>query len=250
MATANNIAASPESAKTYTTTCSVCHGEDGAGATWGKMSLNPQPVNFSMMDVVEDLPRERMIRSVTYGRPGTAMTAFSSRLNTQEIEAVVDYIRDTFMLKATTTASTTGSHTRQPHTASAVGMAILHDQLKESDSIQQATDTALFNQPISVTLIGNAQTGQAYYLQNCTACHGNSGKGDGPRAHFIYPRPRNFQHPASQARFNRPLLFGAIKKGVSGREMPAWGKVLNDQQIADITEYVFQTFIRPGMKEE
>jgi len=80
-------------------------------------------------------------------------------------------------------------------------------------------------------------------MQNCTACHGVDGKGDGPRAYFIYPRPRNFQHPASKARFNRPELFTAIKKGVIGREMPAWEKVMSDQQIADITEYMFQRFI-------
>jgi mono/diheme cytochrome c family protein len=80
-------------------------------------------------------------------------------------------------------------------------------------------------------------------MQNCTACHGADGKGNGPRAYFIYPRPRNFHHPASKARFNRPELFNAIKKGVIGREMPAWEKVMSDQQIADITEYVFQTFI-------
>jgi len=30
---------------------------------------------------------------------------------------------------------------------------------------------------------------------------------------------------------------------VIGREMPAWEKVMSDQQIADITEYVYQRFI-------
>ena len=28
--------------------------------------------------------------------------------------------------------------------------------------------------------------------------------------------------------------------------MPAWSKVLGDQQIADVAEYVFGTFILPG----
>jgi mono/diheme cytochrome c family protein len=81
---------------------------------------------------------------------------------------------------------------------------------------------------------------------NCTACHGEDGDGNGPRAYFIFPKPRNFLHPASRARLDRPTLYTAIQKGVAGREMPAWGKVLTNQQIADVTEYVFQTFIRPG----
>ena len=180
-----------------------------------------------------------MIHSVRDGRPGTAMTAFKTQLSQNEIESVVDYIRDTFMVD---TATTTTDSAHSP-AASTVGMAVLHDSMKESDSLQKKTATTLFDQPISAKLSGNAVNGKIYYMQNCTACHGADGKGDGPRAYFIYPRPRNFQHPASKARFNRAELFSAIKKGVRGREMPAWEKVMSDQQIADITEYVFQTFI-------
>ena len=223
----------------YALTCSVCHGEDGAGAVWGQTSLDPPPVNFRLQHRTRDLPRERMIHSVTNGRPGTAMTAFKTQLSEDEIASVVDYIRDAFMIDT----AITSTDTRQAPAASTVGMAVLHDSMRESDSLQQKTDTALFDQPISADLSGNAANGEIYYMQNCTACHGADGKGNGPRAYFIYPRPRNFHHPASKARFNRAELFSAIKNGVIGREMPAWEKVMSDQQIADITEYVFQTFI-------
>lgn len=223
----------------YALTCSVCHGEDGSGALWGRTSLNPPPVNFRVQDRIRDLPRERMIHSVTNGRPGTAMTAYETQLSAEEIASVVDYIRENFMIES----PGAGSVSMAPPAASTVGMAVLHDSMKESDTSQKQTDKALFDQPISANLSGDADNGKMYYMQNCTACHGADGTGDGPRAYFIYPRPRNFQHPASKARFNRPELFKAIKKGVVGREMPAWEKVMSDQQIADITEYVFQTFI-------
>jgi mono/diheme cytochrome c family protein len=192
-----------------------------------------------MQDRTRDLPRERMIYSVTNGRPGTAMTAFKTQLSQDDIESVVDYIRDKFMLDS----APAGPAAAQPTAASTVGMAVIHDSMKESDSTQKKTDKSLFDLPVSASLAGDAANGEIYYMQNCSACHGADGKGDGPRAYFIYPRPRNFQHPASKARFNRPELFAAIKKGVIGREMPAWEKVMSDQQIADITEYVFQTFI-------
>jgi mono/diheme cytochrome c family protein len=223
----------------YALTCSVCHGEDGSGAVWGRTSLDPPPVNFRMQDRTRDLPRARMIHSVTNGRPGTAMTAFKTQLSNDDIESVVDYIRDNFMIDS----AAAGPARAQPPAASTVGMAVIHDSMKESDSAQKKTDKSLFELPVSASLAGDADSGEIYYMQNCSACHGASGKGDGPRAYFIYPRPRNFQHPASKARFNRPELFAAIKKGVIGREMPAWEKVMSDQQIADITEYVFQTFI-------
>ena len=223
----------------YALTCSVCHGEDGSGAVWGRKSLKPPPINFRLQDRIRDLPRARMIYSVTHGRPGTAMTAFNTQLSAEDIEAVVDYIRQAFMIEAVSESS----EPAQAAAVSTVGMAVLHDTMKESDSLQTETDSALFDRPISADLTGDAGNGETYYMQNCTACHGVDGKGDGPRAYFIYPRPRNFQHPASKARFNRPELFKAIKKGVLGREIPAWEKVMSDQQIADITEYVYQRFI-------
>ena len=34
-----------------------------------------------------------------------------------------------------------------------------------------------------------------------------------------------------------------IAYGKPGTVMPAWGKVLGDQEIADVAEYVFQSFV-------
>jgi mono/diheme cytochrome c family protein len=48
--------------------------------------------------------------------------------------------------------------------------------------------------------------------------------------------------------FNRPLIYATTSAGKLGTEMPAWSKVLTDQEIADVAEYVFITFIRPGDK--
>jgi mono/diheme cytochrome c family protein len=220
----------------YASSCSVCHGEDGTGALWGRTSLNPPPRNFSTTDPVNEMPRARMIASVTYGRSGTAMTAFASQLNEREIEAVVDYIRKQFMKQgpaATPARAATGASHAVLHKGS------LHP---ESEPVPAAVD---FTLPVPGNLSGDAATGKAYYLQNCTPCHGAEGRGDGPRAYFIFPRPRNFTSPENRARFNRPALFHGIREGVRGREMPAWGKVLEDQAIADITEYVFHAFVKP-----
>ncbi len=82
-------------------------------------------------------------------------------------------------------------------------------------------------------------------MKNCVFCHGVRGDGLGPRSSFITPKPRNFMHPDSRATLNRPALFKAIIIGKPGTVMPAWGKVLGPQQIADVAEFVFQDFIQP-----
>ena len=92
---------------------------------------------------------------------------------------------------------------------------------------------------------GDPRLGQQWYDNICSTCHGVEGDGRGPRAYFINPKPRNFLHTASRASYNRPTLFTAIGKGKLRSEMPAWEKVFNDQQIADVSEFIFKSFISP-----
>ena len=205
--------------------CSVCHGDDGRGAVWGQASLAVPPRNFRTVESRQELTRERMMASVIAGRPGTPMPGFGTQLSIEEVSAVVDWIRTEFMTP------------EGPAVADAGGARLPGNTQYGPIGASQP------RQALEDDFSGDASRGALLYAENCVDCHGANGGGDGPRAYFIFPRPRNFQHPASKARFNRPELFSAIQKGVAGREMPAWEKVMSDQQIADITEYVFQTFI-------
>jgi len=235
----------------YAMNCSVCHGEDGSGAMWGSRSMNPPPLAFRNLHPESELPRERMIMSVTYGRPGTSMMAFASQLSEPQIEAVVDYIREAFMGR--TAASSPGVHPapaaapiveRQvPNTT--VGLAVLEGEARVPRTTLPVSEAAGTDPdaPMPRGLAGDVQRGGRYFAENCTACHGAAGDGNGPRAYFIYPRPLNFQAQENRLRLSRPGLFHSIKLGVRGREMPAWGKVLDDQEIADIAEFVFVTFV-------
>ena len=103
--------------------------------------------------------------------------------------------------------------------------------------------------PMPLGLKGDIEKGRDFFMQNCFTCHGVTGGGDGPRAYFINPPPRNFLLETSRQYLNRPALFEAITKGRTGSEMPAWGKVLNEQEIANVAEYVFQSFILAGKKK-
>lgn len=227
----SNAPAVRDGASIYAFTCSVCHGEDGRGAMWGKTSLDPPPVDFGKPGLAARLSRERMIASVLGGRPGTAMTAFATQLTVAEAADVVDYIRATFMVPA---------KTARP--ATTVGQAVA-GQLPAAP--QPATLQPVPDLPLPDALIGSRENGGRLYARNCTVCHGVDGDGTGPRAYFIFPKPRDFTAPESRARLSRPVLFHAIRVGVPGREMPAWSFVLGDQEIADVAEYVFETFVKP-----
>lgn len=200
----------------YSRSCSVCHGDKGDAASWAKTSLDPPPVNFTVHSS-ESLSREDMVEAVTFGSPGTAMVSFATQLRRAEIAATVDYIRATFM---------TG----------------VPKSIEGADADSADFGAAIRSDPLSGGLVGNPVWGRAFFKANCAECHGTDGKGDGPRAYFMIRKPTDLTTPLAQARFSRPRLYDAIANGVRGAPMPAWDKVLNPQQIANVTEYVYRAF--------
>ena len=97
---ANHLAPTSEvplGEKIYHDRCEVCHGSQGDGKTFAANALFPPPKNFTAESTKKELPRERMIRSVTRGRPGTAMMPWENILSKQEIHSVVNYIRQILM---------------------------------------------------------------------------------------------------------------------------------------------------------
>ena len=208
--------ANAEFARIYQESCSVCHGDDGKGARWGQESLSAKPRDFTSGSAQNELTRDRMIVSVTNGRPGTPMPGFASQLSPQQIEGIVDYVRARFMGDSGASGATVGDN--------------YHDR------------------PFPNDLSGEFERGGALYYANCAECHGAAGDGNGRRAYFIFPKPRNFLDPATQQTFNRPRLYAGIADGVIGKEMPAWSKVFSDQDIADVAEFVYREFItkKPG----
>lgn len=244
-------ATGPDGESIYAFSCSVCHGEDGAGAVWGNSSMDPQPVSFTSLDPIRDLPRVRMIASVTHGRAGTSMMAFSNQLSREQIEAVVDYVREAFMGGAKAISDKRVVATAPGHPESTVGLAVLHGDDQVPRATRPDPDPAQIDldAPLPFGLVGDPARGGVLFAESCVSCHGSGGDGRGPRAYFIYPRPLSFVAAENRARLNRGNLFNSIKYGVRGREMPAWGKVLTDQDLADVAQYVFEAFVAPGIPE-
>jgi len=206
----------------YIKHCSACHGDNGNTAVWAKNGLQPPPRDFTAAETVTELTLERMLLSVTHGRPGTAMMSFKGRLSTDEIFTVVNYIRENFM--------NTGVRSQVNHAPQS--LSVTSFARSESENSFYPGD-----------ILANRQKGEIFYGQNCFTCHGKSGQGDGPRAHFNRPRPRDFTSVDARQSLSRVALFHAIKKGKVGTVMPAWQTVLSDQEVANIAEFVFTEFV-------
>jgi mono/diheme cytochrome c family protein len=86
-----------------------------------------------------------------------------------------------------------------------------------------------------------AEKAAALYKDLCATCHGAAGRGDGPGAAALNPRPKDFTNCKEMAKESDETLLKIIKGGSQsvGRSpmMPAWGGALSDQQIRDLVVY-------------
>jgi len=82
--------------------------------------------------------------------------------------------------------------------------------------------------------------GKEKYQQLCAACHGPSGKGDGPAAAALNPKPRDYTD--KKFSMSDQAMHDVIKRGGAavGKSpvMPAWGQALSDQDIRDVIAYI------------
>jgi mono/diheme cytochrome c family protein len=92
------------------------------------------------------------------------------------------------------------------------------------------------------SLRGDAAAGKILYGQVCAVCHGAGGKGDGPTAAALFPRPADHTDPAYMKTLADEHLYRVIHGGGAaiGRSplMPPWGGALNEQDIKDVVAYV------------
>jgi mono/diheme cytochrome c family protein len=64
--------------------------------------------------------------------------------------------------------------------------------------------------------------GQKLFKMNCTMCHGNEGKGDGPSAAGINPKPRNLVEGKWTQGEGLIAHFNVLTKGITGTSMGAY----------------------------
>ncbi len=80
--------------------------------------------------------------------------------------------------------------------------------------------------------------GEAIYQQQCAACHGPTGLGDGDAAATLDPPPAPLARTAQK--MDDAYLYWRIHEGGAafGTAMPAYGAVLSEDQIWDVINYL------------
>lgn len=99
----------------------------------------------------------------------------------------------------------------------------------------------LYAVPARADDAGLAKTKQNYQTY-CLKCHGESGKGDGPGAAMLNPKPREFTDCANMQKHSDDEMFKVITEGGDSAgmsaDMQSWGGTLSDQEIHDMVKFV------------
>lgn len=84
----------------------------------------------------------------------------------------------------------------------------------------------------SPTVLKEAKT---IYLANCSPCHGDKGKGDGPAAAALNPKPADHTSPVL-AKETDGALFWKISEGRT--PMPTYKTMLSENQRWELVDYI------------
>lgn len=81
----------------YIKYCAICHGKEGKGDGFNAFNLDPRPRNFTDATYMDALSDNRLVETISQGGRGVnrslLMPSWGGRLNRQEIEYVVSFVR-------------------------------------------------------------------------------------------------------------------------------------------------------------
>ena len=103
---------------------------------------------------------------------------------------------------------------------SVVAGAVVASGCQDGSGQVVATSTST-NKPVAATSApASLDRGRDLYKVNCTPCHGDQGKGDGPAAAAYNPKPRNHTDAAYMSKLTDEDIAKVIQYGGAIKGMP------------------------------
>jgi mono/diheme cytochrome c family protein len=200
--------------------CTACHGLDGKGKGEAAFLLNPKPRNltarsYRLVSNAEGIVQvEDIHRTLTRGMPGSAMPSWEI-LSDKERWAVAHYVKSL-----------------QP--------AVKKQPVRLDPGPEPTADASA------------VQRGHAVFQKACAACHGPTGRGDGPQEQFDtdgYPvKPRDLTTGIFKGGRDSTQLYYRVAAGLPGSPMPSHLNTLKKEEIWDVIHYV-QSLSDPVLDE-
>lgn len=206
----------------YFQACAPCHGVRGDGNGPAARGFDPAPRNFRRgvykfrTTISGALPLdEDLEHTVREGVPGTEMPRWKDVLSEYDIKAVVQYIK------------TFSPWFEDPYSLP-----------QPEDILEIPAD-----RPFESSLASIAAGRQLFVEQECDACHGENGEGDGPKADELVDdwdvpiRPGDLTRPYFANGKRDQDIYRVFTSALNGTPMPAFDD-LSDEQRWQLVDFV------------
>jgi DMSO reductase family type II enzyme heme b subunit len=211
-----------EGRRIYFENCFFCHGDALDGEGHFAHGIVPPPADFEDPGTIAQLQESFVFWRVSAGGPGlpdestpwdSFMPQWETMLTEEERWKVILYLYD-----ATGWTPRTWEEAEEAEEAT-----------EEVKPIEKAPET---------------EASRMIYEKRCSHCHGEDGRGDGPAAGFVIPRPRDFTSGVYKFR-STPSGFPptdedlarSIRQGMPGTAMPAW-KQFTDGEVRALVQHI------------
>lgn len=208
----------------YQKHCTECHGETGRGNGPWAAELEIKPRNFrtglfklrttpyGMLPMEEDL-----MRTIKGGISGTSMPVFG-HLPDADIRMIIKYLQ-----------SLSRSWKDPSLTAAPLPIPEVPGWFSSKEQSRQ-----------------QVENGRARFAELCAACHGESGKGDGPAAGQLIDAWGNSAFPADLSAAHHKSgdsprdLYRSIATGLNGTPMVGFAGQLSETEIWELISFIRQ----------
>lgn len=86
------------------------------------------------------------------------------------------------------------------------------------------------------------EAGSVIYSVNCASCHGSEGKGDGPAAEALDPKPASLADTQMMADLSEGYLFWRVSEGGTfepfNSVMPTWKGILSEDERWQVISFI------------
>lgn len=182
--------------------------------------------------------RAANIVSVAVAEYGKGVDSQGRRVDAAEQQEAVDFLREA--------RSGAGRLTGERATSA---LTILDSLIIAAEATRPPQELAAMQQRFAAMLGSQAalevprhsidiNDGRALFEKSCASCHGALGRGDGPAAAGIDPKPPAIGEIATMREVTPAMMYRVASVGISGTQMTGWADVMTPEQRWNVVWYL------------
>lgn len=198
-----------------------------------KIAWNAAKENKPSVKVGRTVFRSRC--SLCHGMEAMGDGRMAHRLNPKPVNLTQSRAPDSYLKTIITMGGeAVGRSSRMPTWSGALTEAEIDAVILYVNTLRPAVP----NNAAPLSAKASAKAGAVVFKDNCAACHGDTGQGDGPAAASLSSKPVNLTKSRLPDEYMRTIIAeGSAAIGRSAN-MPAWGEALSGTQIDSVIMYI------------